>query len=70
MLARVVLNCAGPNHGLGSMAEPDATGDCHLLVIAHGMWGSTRDVAFLARSLQERVAHTVVLVSQASRMRH
>ena len=48
-------------------AEPlcDGTAD-HLIVVIHGMWGSTFDVDYLANVLGRDVPQSIVLMSKVS----
>lgn len=42
----------------------------HLIVISHGMWGSPRDVAYLAETLKTRLPHSSVYVSKVGHTCH
>ena len=46
------------------MVEGQSAASEHLIVVCHGMWGSPRDVAYLANTLSSNVPHSIVLVSK------
>lgn len=54
----------GPLPDLSELERPGVDAASHLIVIAHGMWGTPYDVGYMAKQLKAKLPHSIIHVSE------